>query len=154
MDTMKKKIERRVRILGVCLMVLALLTAYVEIGPGFPVTSQVSENILQFQHGLRLGGMLCLWVVILRYSSAMRDEKKLEKLYYRMTDERMVMVRMKSGAPIMLGSAIALLVFGMAAMYLNTTVSLTLHACAVFLVLVAALSKAYWTAQSTGKTGD
>lgn len=154
MDKMKKQIERRMRIMWAGFFILTLLSAYDDIGPGFPVTSHVSEHILAFQHGLRFGGMMVLLFVILRYTFAMRDEQKLKKLYYRMTDERMAMVRMKSGAPVMLGSAIALLAFSLVAMYINTIVSLTLIACAVFLLIVAALSKAFWNARSTGNTDD
>jgi len=85
---------------------------------------------------------------------AMRDEQKLKKLFYRMTDERMTMVRMKSGAPIMLGSAVALLAVSMVAMYFNTTVSLTLIACAVFLIVVAAVGKVVWNARLTSIEDD
>lgn len=154
MDKIKKQIERRIRIMWIGFFILTLLSAYDDMGPGFPVTSHVSEHILKFQHGLRFGGMVCLLFVIFRYILAMRDEQKLKKLYYRMTDERMAMVRIKSGAPTMLVSAIALLAFSMVAMYINTTVSLTLIACAVFLLIITALSKAFWNTRLTDNTGD
>jgi len=154
MAKMKKQIERRIRILWVGFFILSLLNAYDNIGPGFPVTDYVSEYILEFQQGLRAGGILVILFVICRYMLAMRDEQKLKKLFYRMTDERMTMVRMKSGAPIMLGSAVALLAVSMVAMYFNTTVSLTLIACAVFLIVVAAVGKVVWNARLTSIEDD
>jgi len=154
MAKMKKQIERRIRILWVGFFILSLLNAYDNIGPGFPVTDYVSEYILEFQQGLRTGGILVILFVICRYMLAMRDEQKLKKLFYRMTDERMTMVRMKSGAPIMLGSAVALLAVSMVAMYFNTTVSLTLIACAVFLIVVAAVGKVVWNARLTSIEDD
>lgn len=92
MDKMKKQIERRVRIMWAGFFVLTLLSAYDDIGPGLPVTSHVSEYILEFQHGLRFGGMMVLLFVILRYIWAMRDEQKFKKLYYSMTDVCYVLV--------------------------------------------------------------
>jgi len=154
MAKMKKQIERRIRILWVGFFILSLLNAYDNIGPGFPVTDYVSEYILEFQQGLRTGGILVILFVICRYMLAMRDEQKLKKLFYHMTDERMTMVRMKSGAPIMLGSAVALLAVSMVAMYFNTTVSLTLIACAVFLIVVAAVGKVVWNARLTSIEDD
>lgn len=150
MDRMKKQIEKRLQILWIAYFILLIISIYDNVGPGFPVTGSVNEHILQFQHGLRLGGMLVLLVVIFKYIFALRDEKKLRKLYYNMTDERMAMVRMKSGAPVLLGCSIALFVFSIVAMYLDSAVSLTLIGCAIFLLLVAVISKAYWNSRLTG----
>lgn len=149
MDKMKKQIERRMWVMWAAFFALVLLSAYESMGPGFPVSSGVNEHVLAFQHGLRFGATMVLLAFIVRYVLALRDENKLKKLYYRMTDERMATARMKSGAPALLGCAIALLVASMVAMYLSTAVSVTLIACALFLLVVAVAGKAFWTARIT-----
>ena len=150
MDNIRKIVVRNMRILAVALIVVALINAYDSLGPGFPVNENVNEHIFAFQHGIMFGLMLVLTVFLLRYILALRNEKQLKKFYLQMTDERMAMVRMKSGAPVMLGCAIVLIVASMAAMYINTTVSITLIACSLFLLLVAATRKLVLRRMYTG----
>lgn len=150
MDKMKATIKHRISYLQAALVCLILVSAYDNIGPGFPITDAVSTHILDFQHGLRVGSMFALIGFIFYYISMLRSEQKLKKLYYELKDERMEAVRAKSGAPVLLGCAIALFAASMAFMYVSSVVSVTLIGCAIFLLLVAIVRKLFWTKKLSG----
>lgn len=147
MDKMKKQLGNRCRLLSVVLLLIVALQAYVALGPGFPVSENVNEHILAFQQGLLAGASIALMALVAYHSIALRNEAKLKKMYYQMKDERMAAVRMKSGAPSLMICAICLFAASFAAMYFNTTVSITLIASAIFALLLGVVRKGYYHAR-------
>lgn len=154
MEKMKKQINQRMGLTWLGFSILILINAYDSLGAGFPVSDQVNQHIFDFLEGVRMAGTFLLLAINIRYVLALRNEDQLKKLYYQMTDERMAMVRMKSGAPVLLDCSVVLLVASMVAMYIDTTVSVTLIACAVFLILVGVVRKVILNARLTGNEKD
>ena len=126
MEAYKKTIQRRIRFFTVCLLVQAvyMTTTLFELLPW--QFQAVNETIGEFQGGLISGLMVLVAMLIFRYSRALKDDTKLKAMYNQEHDERMKVIRQKSGMPMLLFLSIAMILCGMVAGYYNMTVFYTL----------------------------
>ena len=82
---------------------------------------------------------------LVRSTRALKDEKKLKKLYIAETDERTIQVWTAARASAMRFFLLLALAAGVVAGYFNMVVSITILACAVVLSVMGALFKVYYS---------
>lgn len=136
MENYKEKLKKENIILSICFVILAVCSAL-----GFaaeegllPLTPNAGDSHWQsmwrgFMSGAAMGvGGLMLFGLI-RNRLAMKDEKKLRKLYVKMHDEREIQLfhnaRSAAMSVFLIFGLIAVIVTG----YFNATVSITLLVC-------------------------
>lgn len=113
-----------------------------------------NARILAFQTGFLIGIFFVALAIMLRYASAQKDPKKLQRLYYEEHDERRQLIKRKAGMP-MLGITSGVLVFaGVFAGYFNNIVFYTLVAAAAVQMLIAVSVKLYYTKTMEGAVDE
>jgi len=92
-------------------------------------------NLFAFLEGGVIGIDLVAMFYMLQYRKALNDELKLKKLYNEEHDERNQFIKQKAGFPVMTAAGVMLIVGGVAAGYINSTVSYTMAACGIFILM-------------------
>jgi len=115
---------------------LAILVGYVLNMSGMLVRGDM--NIFsEFHQGFQIGLTVLVEIIFIylinQYIRALKRPEELKRLYYAENDERMGMIREKSGGYIMFICAIAILIAAIIAGYFNETVFWTLVGCSLFL---------------------
>ncbi|HPF16118.1 MAG TPA: hypothetical protein P5107_07565 [Thermotogota bacterium] len=96
-----------------------------------------------FQNGL-LAAMVGLFsVLIIKYLSIFRDEKKLKLWYNHEHDERRQQIKLKAGGNLVIINSVILLFAGIVGGYFNVVIFYSVIGCAVFQLLVSAVIKLY-----------
>ena len=145
MNSYKNTLKRR----NVFMSLFALLSAGLGVlDVFFPQLTQ-SDTIGDFRFGLICGlvtGLTIFFLVmIIRNSSALKDEQKLREMYNREYDERMAAIRAKAGVPMVPALAIGMVIAGIAASFFNETVCFTLIAAAIAMLLVSCIAKIWYS---------
>lgn len=142
MKSYKKTIITRI----ILLSVLALFAVGFGTYDAFFATAEIkSNNVFSFQCGLTIAlGTLAL-VCIIRYSKALRNNKKLQEQYIKENDERIKAIRAKAGIPIYLVFSIIMIVVGIIIGYFNELIFITLIATAAIQLLLACAIKLIYT---------
>jgi len=143
MEKYKEIIRKRIR--GV--MIVTILIAALVILMHFFVMKSVngaSGYLFSFLEGGVIGLDLGALVFMLRYRKALDDDEKLKKLYNEEHDERMQFIRQKTGIPLFTIAGAALIVGGLVAGYVNSTVSYTMGVCGIFVILYQLVLKFYF----------
>jgi hypothetical protein len=141
MEAFRKTILHRLwagRIFVVLILALTIVRRFTN------YESLLPENILAFSIGLAISAEIVGIFTWSKYTQALRDEEKLKELYIFETDERNVMIRVKTG-----GTAInmimgALVCAALIAGIFNETVFFTLVATLFFIALVKGILKVYY----------
>lgn len=105
--------------------------------------SMAEGMVSGFQFGLILGiGMLAL-IQIIKLSKVIKDDKKLRMLHNKENDERLKLIRSKSGMPMLMITSILMLVAAIISGYFNTVVFSTLVIAATAQLSIGAIVKLY-----------
>lgn len=151
METYREKLKIQNIVLGLacliltafCILGFAAETGLVELAP---VTgdSHWQSEWRGFLSGVSMGLLALMLLGLVRNLLALKDEKKLKKLYIKEHDERTIQVQTAAKATgcqvfLILG-LVAVIVFG----YFSITISLTILACTLCLSVTCALFKLYY----------
>lgn len=141
MEQFKKRITIRI----VWLMVLAFVSALVGVYDVFFATDILKESIaFQFVGGAFTAICIIPSFNIIRYKKIMNDECKLKLLYNKENDERYKIIKSKAGIPIVPILSVLMILSGVIASQINTTVFYTLLIAALCMVLVSGVVKLFY----------
>ena len=104
-------------------------------------------DLVAFIEGAIAGVTLLLIILLLRYRSAFKDELALTKFHNNLFDERRALIRQKAGFPTLVIVGVIVTVVGAVAAYLDRTVSLTLMAAGIFVLLFHLIAKAWFASK-------
>lgn len=151
MEQYKEKLKKQNIVLLLCILALALCSALafaseiglVDITPSFP-----EKHWMSLWRGFVGGastGILCLMVFgLIRNLLAMKDEKKLKKLYVKMHDERTIQLfhnaRSAAMSVFLIGGLLAVIVTG----YFDPKVSITILVCVMVCSSLCLWFKVYY----------
>ena len=139
----RKEIARRISLL-VVFCVIALLA--IVLGADFlkdisPNTTDRTDYVLGFFTGIELVCVFYMGCLIRAY----RDEKYLKEMYTKETDEREILIRMKSGKNIVPILSLAIAVIACVMSYVNYEVFIALTAVAIAQIIITLILKIYWS---------
>lgn len=139
----RKEIARRISLL-VLFCVIALLA--IALGAAFlkdisPKTTDRTDYVLGFFTGIELVCVFYMGCLIRAY----RDEKYLKEMYTKETDEREILIRMKSGKGIVPILSFVIAVIACVMSYVNYEVFIALTAVAIAQIIITLILKIYWS---------
>lgn len=139
----RKEIARRISLL-VVFCVIALLA--IVLGAAFlkdisPNTTDRTDYVLGFFTGIELVCVFYMGCLIRAY----RDEKYLKEMYTKETDEREILIRMKSGKNIVPILSLVIAVIACIMSYVNYEVFIALTAVAIAQIIITLILKIYWS---------
>lgn len=139
----RKEIARRISLL-VVFCVIALLA--IVLGADFlkdisPKTTDRTDYVLGFFTGIELVCVFYMGCLIRAY----RDEKYLKEMYTKETDEREILIRMKSGKNIVPILSFVIAVIACVMSYVNYEVFIALTAVAIGQIIITLILKIYWS---------
>lgn len=139
----RKEIARRISLL-VVFCVVALLA--IVLGAAFLndislVTTDRTDYVLGFFTGIELVCVFYMGCLIRAY----RDEKYLKEMYTKETDEREILIRMKSGKNIVPILSLVIAVIACVMSYVNYEVFIALTAVAIAQIIITLILKIYWS---------
>ena len=139
----RKEIARRISLL-VVFCITALLA--IVLGADFlkdisPNTTDRTDYVLGFFTGIELVCVFYMGCLIRAY----RDEKYLKEMYTKETDEREILIRMKSGKDIVPILSFVIAVIACVMSYINFEVFIALTAVAIAQIIITLILKIYWS---------
>ena len=139
----RKEIARRISLL-VVFCVIALLA--IVLGADFLKdisleTTDRTDYVLGFFTGIELVCVFYMGCLIRAY----RDEKYLKEMYTKETDEREILIRMKSGKGIVPILSLVIAVIACVMSYVNYEVFIALTAVAIAQIIITLILKIYWS---------
>ena len=139
----RKEIARRISLL-VVFCVIALLA--IVLGADFLKdislgTTDRTDYVLGFFTGIELVCVFYMGCLIRAY----RDEKYLKEMYTKETDEREILIRMKSGKNIVPILSLVIAVIACVMSYVNYEVFIALTAVAIAQIIITLILKIYWS---------
>ena len=139
----RKEIARRISLL-VVFCVIALLA--IVLGADFLKdisleTTDRTDYVLGFFTGIELVCLFYMGCLIRAY----RDEKYLKEMYTKETDEREILIRMKSGKNIVPILSFVIAVIACVMSYVNYEVFIALTAVAIAQIIITLILKIYWS---------
>ena len=139
----RKEIARRISLL-VVFCVIALLA--IVLGADFLKdisleTTDRTDYVLGFFTGIELVCIFYMGCLIRAY----RDEKYLKEMYTKETDEREILIRMKSGKDIVPILSFVIAVIACVMSYVNYEVFIALTAVAIAQIIITLILKIYWS---------
>lgn len=145
MDKYRRKIKSRM-VLG---RIICAFSAGIAILDQLGIIEQLGfvkkyKLLSAFQLGFLIGIALVAVFMMFKMSNALKDETKLKVLYNEEHDERLGVIRQKSGMPILAITSCFMIFAGIIAGYVNEIVFFTLIAAAVFQITFSALIKLYY----------
>ena len=139
----RKEIARRISLL-VLFCVVALLA--IVLGAAFlkDISLEATDRtdyVLGFFTGIELVCVFYMGCLIRAY----RDEKYLKEMYTKETDEREILIRMKSGKNIVPILSLVIAVIACVMSYVNYEVFIALTAVAIAQIIITLILKIYWS---------
>lgn len=139
----RKEIARRISLL-VVFCVIALLA--IVLGADFLKdisleTTDRTDYVLGFFTGIELVCVFYMGCLIRAY----RDEKYLKEMYTKETDEREILIRMKSGKGIVPILSLVIAVIACVMSYVNYEVFIALTAVSIAQIIITLILKIYWS---------
>lgn len=126
----------------ITLSFVVLLAVGLGIFNVFGAKEQIKENVIfGFQCGFIIGLELVSVILIIRYSKAVKDMKKLEVLFNKENDERIRYIKSKAGMPMLLITSVIMILCGTVLGYFNTTVFYTLITASMCQLFTACIVK-------------
>lgn len=151
MENYRKKLIKQNCVLAVCIMILAIfiVLGFAAEAGLVTLTPAAGDSHWQsqwrgFMSGASMGVLGLMLFGLIRNLIAMRDEKKLRKLYNQVHDERAIQLfhnaRSSAMSVFLIAGLIATIVTG----YFSVTVSITLLVCVVFCSVTSMCFKLYY----------
>lgn len=103
-----------------------------------------NDFIFGFVYGLLIGMELFCVGKVIKINKARDDYSLLRQMYIEENDERQILIRLKSGYPILTNLSLAIFLFAILAGFINKAVFVTLLSVGVFQLLVSKAIKLYW----------
>lgn len=144
METYKKTLKKRKMLYGAAILLNLCLSFFIMYKSGVKELPANIANIFEFLSGFMAGLSILLAVVLLRYNRAMSDSRRMKEAYIKENDERLILVRQKSGAPILIITSVIMMLAGVLAGCFNSTVFCTLVAAAICQLLLCVVLKFYY----------
>lgn len=138
----RKEIARRISLLVVfCVTaLLAIVLGAVFLKDISPNASDTTDYVLGFFTGIELVCLFYMGCLIRAY----RD-KYLKEMYTKETDEREILIRMKSGKEIVPILSFVIAVIACVMSYVNYEVFIALTAVAIAQIIITVILKIYWS---------
>ena len=139
----RKEIARRISLLVVfCVTaLLAIVIGAVFLKDISPSKADTTDYVLGFFTGIELVCIFYMGCLIRAY----RDEKYLKEMYTKETDEREILIRMKSGKDIVPILSFVIAVIACVMSYVNYEVFIALTAVAIAQIIITVILKIYWS---------
>ncbi|MGR7840921.1 hypothetical protein ACF3OI_07215 [Finegoldia magna] len=139
----RKEIARRISLLVVfCITaLLAIVLGAVFLKDISPSKADTTDYVLGFFTGIELVCLFYMGCLIRAY----RDEKYLKEMYTKETDEREILIRMKSGKDIVPILSFVIAVIACVMSYVNYEVFIALTAVAIAQIIITVILKIYWS---------
>lgn len=139
----RKEIARRISLLVVfCVTaLLAIVLGAVFLKDISPSKADTTDYVLGFFTGIELVCLFYMGCLIRAY----RDEKYLNEMYTKETDEREILIRMKSGKNIVPILSFVIAVIACVMSYVNYEVFIALTAVAIAQIIITVILKIYWS---------
>ncbi|PMC59750.1 hypothetical protein CJ208_06835 [Finegoldia magna] len=139
----RKEIARRISLLVVfCVTaLLAIVLGAVFLKDISPSKADTTDYVLGFFTGIELVCLFYMGCLIRAY----RDEKYLKEMYTKETDEREILIRMKSGKNIVPILSFVIAVIACVMSYVNYEVFIALTAVAIAQIIITVILKIYWS---------
>ena len=139
----RKEIARRISLLVVfCVTaLLAIVLGAVFLKDISPSKADTTDYVLGFFTGIELVCIFYMGCLIRAY----RDEKYLKEMYTKETDEREILIRMKSGKNIVPILSLVIAVIACVMSYVNYEVFIALTAVAIGQIIITLILKIYWS---------
>ena len=139
----RKEIARRISLLIVFCVIslLAIVIGAVYLKDLSPETADRTDYVLGFFTGIELVCIFYMGCLIRAY----RDEKYLKEMYTKETDEREILIRMKSGKDIVPILSLVIAVIACVMSYINFEVFIALTAVAIAQIIITVILKIYWS---------
>ncbi len=139
----RKEIARRISLLVVfCVTaLLAIVLGAVFLKDISPSKADTTDYVLGFFTGIELVCVFYMGCLIRAY----RDEKYLKEMYTKETDEREILIRMKSGKDIVPILSFVIAVIACVMSYINFEVFIALTAVAIAQIIITVILKIYWS---------
>lgn len=103
-----------------------------------------NDFIFGFVYGLLIGMELFCVGKVIKINKARDDYSLLRQMYIEENDERQILIRLKSGYPILTNLSLAIFLFAILAGFINKVVFVTLLSVGVFQLLVSKAIRLYW----------
>lgn len=151
MENYREKLKKQNILLSICIIILTIFSilgfaAEAELIALIPTAgnSHWHSQWRGFISGASMGVLALMLFGLIRNLLAMKDEKKLKKLYIQMHDERQTQLfhnaRSAAMSVFLIAGLIAVIVTG----YFNATVSITILACVLLCSVTCMLFKIYY----------
>ena len=139
----RKEIARRISLLVVfCITaLLAIVLGAVFLKDISPSKADTTDYVLGFFTGIELVCVFYMGCLIRAY----RDEKYLKEMYTKETDEREILIRMKSGKNIVPILSFVIAVIACVMSYVNYEVFIALTSVAIAQIIITVILKIYWS---------
>lgn len=139
----RKEVARRISLLVVfCITaLLAIVLGAVFLKDISPSKADTTDYVLGFFTGIELVCLFYMGCLIRAY----RDEKYLKEMYTKETDEREILIRMKSGKDIVPILSFVIEVIACVMSYINFEVFIALTAVAIAQIIITVILKIYWS---------
>lgn len=139
----RKEIARRISLLVVFCVIalLAIVLGAVFLKDISPSKADTTDYVLGFFTGIELVCLFYMGCLIRAY----RDEKYLKEMYTKETDEREILIRMKSGKDIVPILSFVIAVIACVMSYVNYEVFIALTAVAIAQIIITVILKIYWS---------
>lgn len=140
----RKEVARRISLLVVfCITaLLAIVLGAVFLKDISPSKADTTDYVLGFFTGIELVCLFYMGCLIRAY----RDEKYLKEMYTKETDEREILIRMKSGKDIVPILSFVIAVIACVMSYVNYEVFIALTAVAIAqIIIITVILKIYWS---------
>ncbi|OXZ36453.1 hypothetical protein [Finegoldia magna] len=139
----RKEVARRISLLVVfCVTALiAIILGAVFLKDISPSKADTTDYVLGFFTGIELVCLFYMGCLIRAY----RDEKYLKEMYTKETEEREILIRMKSGKDIVPILSFVIAVIACVMSYINFEVFIALTAVAIAQIIITVILKIYWS---------
>lgn len=143
LESYKKEVGNKISILLIlCILaLLAILFGNFFLKDQFPLKSNVTHYVIGFFTGLEL---VCLFYMG-RLIKAYRNEDELKKMYTKETDEREILINMKSGATIIPMFSMMIVIVSLVVAYISYEAFLALVIVGFVQIIISILLKVYWS---------
>lgn len=143
LDTYSEELKSREKIYK---LYIGLALIFIFIGERL-LKDKIAYNdfIFGFIYGIVIGMELFCVGKVIKINKARDDYGLLRKMYIEENDERQILIRLKSGYPILVNLSLAIFLFAILAGFINKEVFVTLLSVGVFQLLVSKAIKLYWT---------
>ena len=151
MEKYRKTLKKQNIVMAICILILLTVTVlgFVAEAGLVELTPQAGDSHWQskwrgFMSGAAMGVLGLMLFGLIRNLNAMKDEKKLRKLYNQMHDERTIQLFYNARSAAMTVFLIVGLMAVIVTGYFNITVSVTILACVLFCSVISMGFKLYY----------